>query len=166
MTDHTSPTDASVTGATQVAGHGVDRRCAVRALAVAGGAAAAGGLLAGCSHLTHASPSAAPANDLPTDLPTVPTKLTATSAVPVGGGRIFTTAQVAVTQPTAGTFVGLSAICTHAGCIVDTISDGQIFCPCHGSGYSITDGHVTNGPATQGLSHVPITVKDGEIYYG
>ena len=73
--------------------------------------------------------------------------LASTSEIPVGGGKIFDTQVVVVTQPTAGEFKAFSAVCTHMGCIVNQISDGRIDCPCHGSEYSITDGAVLAGPA-------------------
>jgi Rieske Fe-S protein len=68
-----------------------------------------------------------------------------------------------VTQPTAGTFVGLSAVCTHKGCVVNKVADGTIDCPCHGSKFSITDGAVVNGPATSPLPPVNVKVQGASI---
>jgi nitrite reductase/ring-hydroxylating ferredoxin subunit len=70
-----------------------------------------------------------------------------TSDIPVGGGRTYKEQKVVVTQPSAGTFKGFSATCTHQGCLVDKVQDGRIVCPCHGSQYSIADGKVEKGPA-------------------
>jgi Rieske Fe-S protein len=89
-----------------------------------------------------------------------------TSDIPVGGGKIFASQQVVVTQPTAGTFKGFSAICTHQGCTVASVSNGIIQCPCHGSRYSIMDGSVQAGPATAPLPAKPVTVKGGELLLG
>ena len=70
-----------------------------------------------------------------------------TADIPVGGGKIFDADNVVVTQPIAGTFKAFGATCTHQNCLVQSISDGLITCPCHGSQYSITDGSVvTAGP--------------------
>ncbi len=80
-----------------------------------------------------------------------------TSDVPVGGGLILTEQKVVITQPTAGTFKAFTAVCTHQGCLVATVADGNISCPCHGSTYSISDGSVTRGPATSPLAPVPTT---------
>jgi Rieske Fe-S protein len=91
------------------------------------------------------------------------TALGTTSEIPVGGGKIFTSAKVVVTQPTAGEFKGFSAICTHMGCTVDKIADGTIDCPCHGSKYSITDAHVVHGPAPKPLPTKNIKVADGKV---
>jgi Rieske Fe-S protein len=81
----------------------------------------------------------------------------------VGGGKIFTSEKVVVTQPTAGQFKGFSAICTHLGCTVDKVADGTIDCPCHGSKYSVKDGHVVNGPAPKPLPAKQIDVSGGTI---
>jgi nitrite reductase/ring-hydroxylating ferredoxin subunit len=84
------------------------------------------------------------------------------SGVPVGGGTVFPAQRVVVTQPVAGTFRGLSAVCTHQGCLVNEASDGPIDCPCHGSQFTL-DGADANGPAEEPLAARPIIVKDGQI---
>jgi Rieske Fe-S protein len=86
-----------------------------------------------------------------------------TSEIPTGGGVVYADQEVVVTQPTAGEFVGLSAICTHQGCTVGEVADGTINCPCHGSQYSIEDGSVVTGPATQPLAPKNVTVKGNDI---
>ncbi len=99
--------------------------------------------------------SAAPANLLAT-----------TADVPVGGGKIISGPNVVITQPVANTFKGFSAVCTHQGCIVATIANGTIDCPCHGSKFSIKDGSVVNGPAPSPLPPVAITVQGTSILKG
>jgi Rieske Fe-S protein len=90
-------------------------------------------------------------------------ELTPTSDIEVGGGEIFADQEVVVTQPKAGTFKCFTAVCTHQGCIVASVSDGTINCDCHGSQYSIEDGSVVTGPATFPLAEVPISVSGDEI---
>ena len=92
-----------------------------------------------------------------------PVDLGSSSAIPVGGGKVFADQRVVVTQPTAGTFKCFTAICTHLGCTVNTVTDGTINCPCHGSKYNITNGSVVNGPAPKPLAAEQITVTGGEI---
>jgi Rieske Fe-S protein len=90
--------------------------------------------------------------------------LAKTSEIPVGGGKIFDTQTVVVTQPTAGEYKAFSAVCTHMGCIVNQISSGRIDCPCHGSEYSIADGAVLAGPAPRPLPAKQIKITGGSIF--
>ncbi|MBS2532975.1 Rieske (2Fe-2S) protein [Catenulispora sp. NF23] len=89
--------------------------------------------------------------------------LAAASSVPVGGGTILAAQKIVLTQPTAGTYKAFTAVCTHMGCIVGTVQNGLIVCPCHGSEYHIADGSVANGPAPTPLAAIPITVANGQI---
>ena len=92
--------------------------------------------------------------------------LISTSQVPEGGGTIIGGKNIVVTQPAANTFKAFSAVCTHQGCIVNQIANGTIDCPCHGSKFSIKDGSVVNGPATQPLPPVAIKVEGTSIVQG
>jgi len=92
--------------------------------------------------------------------------LAATSEIPVGSGKIFTSEKVVVTQPVSGDFKAFSAVCTHMGCIVNQISDGTIDCPCHGSQFSIKDGSVVGGPAPSPLAAEAIKVSGTSIILG
>ncbi|MFC7363096.1 Rieske (2Fe-2S) protein [Nocardioides astragali] len=89
--------------------------------------------------------------------------LASTADVPVGGCFVVSAAKVVVTQPTEGDFKAFSAICTHQGCPVESSSDGEIPCPCHGSRFSLEDGSALSGPATAGLEPVTITVDGDSI---
>jgi len=90
--------------------------------------------------------------------------LATTGQIPVGSGMIFTGQQVVVTQPSSGEFKAFSAVCTHMGCIVNTISNGTIDCPCHGSQYSIKTGDVVAGPAPAPLAAKRIKVTGDSIF--
>jgi Rieske Fe-S protein len=158
------------------------RRPVPRRAVVAGtGAVAlgAGLLAAGCassaapgSPATTTAAAAPPTAEAPTAaVPTTASGSTAsgsagalasTADIPVGGGKIFADRKVVVTQPTAGTFVGLSAVCTHKGCVVNKVADGTIDCPCHGSKFHL-DGTVANGPAQAPLTTMPVTVEGTSI---
>jgi nitrite reductase/ring-hydroxylating ferredoxin subunit len=77
--------------------------------------------------------------------------------VPVGGGVIMADASFVVTQPTAGTYKAFSSVCTHEGCPVSRISNGQIICTCHDSHFSVKDGSVVSGPARRALAGATVT---------
>jgi Rieske Fe-S protein len=89
-----------------------------------------------------------------------------TSDIEVGGGTIYPDEQVVITQPSEGQFKCFTAVCTHQGCIVSGVSGGNINCACHGSAFSIADGSVVNGPATQPLAAEVISVQGDAIVLG
>lgn len=163
-------------GAGDAAGRDVsglrDRRTVLRGAAVAGIAGVSGTLLVACGDDggTTAGPSTAPSSgptSAPSSAPSATTgggnTLGPVSDVPVGGGKIFPDQKLVVTQPTAGQFKGFSAVCTHAGCVVEAVADGTINCGCHGSKFKVADGSVANGPATSPLAAVSVTVSNGNI---
>jgi len=86
-----------------------------------------------------------------------------TADVPVGGGVVLADPKVVVTQPTAGTFKAFSAVCTHQGCVVASVSSGTITCPCHGSTFSATDGSVQGGPAPAALKTLAVAVNGADL---
>ena len=92
--------------------------------------------------------------------------LASTSQVPEGGGTIISGKNIVITQPQAGSFKAFTAVCTHQGCIVSSVSGGTINCPCHGSKFSIKDGSVVNGPAASPLAAIPIEVEGNSIVQG
>ena len=62
------------------------------------------------------------------------------------GTLVGITPDRALVRTSATTFLGLSRICTHQGCLIDIDSQSNDFvCPCHGSTFS-SDGSVIHGP--------------------
>ena len=96
------------------------------------------------------------------------TSLAKLSDIPVGGAISAKGADgkaIILSQPTAGTVVGMSAICTHQGCTV--APDGaKLKCPCHGSIFNAADGANVSGPAPSPLPSVAVKVVDGEVVAG
>lgn len=90
------------------------------------------------------------------------TAIATVADIAVGGGSVLADRQLVVTRPKADEVHVLSAVCTHQGCVVDTVANGSISCPCHGSAYSLT-GDVTSGPATRPLPAQQFSVVDGVV---
>lgn len=132
----------------------VGRRIVFSGLGALGAAIA----LAGCSSGSTPSSNATPASEAASG-----TELATTSEVPVGGGLIVSDRQVVITQPTAGTFVAFSALCTHENLPVTSVEDGKIQCARHGSVYSAETGEVERGPAQKALAEVPVKVQGTSI---
>jgi Rieske Fe-S protein len=116
---------------------------------------AAGAATSAAGPATSAAGSAPPAGALAT-----------TSQIPDGGGKIIDGVNIVITQPQSGSFRAFTAICTHQGCIVNSVSNGTINCPCHGSKYSIKDGSVVQGPAPSPLAAIAIKVEGTSIFQG
>jgi len=92
-----------------------------------------------------------------------PPSLALTSDVPLGGGKILADKKIVITQPRAGSFEAFTAVCTHQGCTVSSVSGGTVNCPCHGSKFSIANGSVVTGPAASALAPVSIKVQGTSI---
>ena len=133
-----------------------------RAVVAGTGVLAVSATLAACSSYGQ---SAGSAPEAAVDQPAAPggQALGSTSDIPVGGGAVFESQEVVVTQPTPGNFKAFSATCTHTGCMVNKVASGTINCPCHGSKYAIADGSVVNGPAKKALAERQITVSGNTI---
>ncbi|MEC4019472.1 Rieske (2Fe-2S) protein [Streptomyces sp. H27-D2] len=99
-------------------------------------------------------------------LPTGPVELGAADAVPVGGAKLYREDKLVVSQPAKGEFKAFSAVCTHAGCVVDTVRGTEVSCPCHHSRFDTTTGKVLHGPATDPLPAVPVKTAGGKLVAG
>jgi nitrite reductase/ring-hydroxylating ferredoxin subunit len=124
------------------------------------------GAVSACGSGGSSSSSAGTSAGAPPATTGAASALATTSEIPVGSGKIFTSEKVVVTQPNSGDFKAFSAVCTHMGCIVSTISNGTIDCPCHGSQYSISTGAVVGGPAPSPLPAKAINVTGSNIFLG
>jgi Rieske Fe-S protein len=147
-----------------------------RRTVLTGAGAAAGALaLAACSSgTTKAAPATAASTPaVSTDAPAAAAggtaKPLATLAdIPVGtavAAKDGDGKPVLVAQPSAGTAVAFSAICTHMGCTVAPAGK-ELHCPCHGSVYEAATGKVIDGPAPAPLHAVAVHVQDGKVLPG
>lgn len=55
----------------------------------------------------------------------------------------------------------VSLTCTHQGCTVARLPDGQFRCPCHGATYD-SEGRVLQGPARRDLPRLKVVSSTGE----
>ena len=82
--------------------------------------------------------------------------------IPVGGGMVVD--GLVLVQPEEGTITAFEGTCPHQGSRLPVPEDGVITCPAHSSQFNATDGSLIQGPATTGLTEVPVTVEDGQVF--
>jgi Rieske Fe-S protein len=141
----------------------VSRRSVIRGLVVTAAAGVAGYFVAQNSSVARAKGggttggySAGPTSS--------GRRLASLDQIPPQGGVVLAQQQVVLTRDAGGTVHGFSAVCTHQGCTVDSVQNGTIMCPCHGSRFNAQTGAVTEGPATRALPTVPVTVRGTGVY--
>lgn len=89
--------------------------------------------------------------------------LAKTADIPEGGGKVFSDEKVVVSQPAAGEYKAFSTICTHQQCPMTDLQGDTLTCACHKSQFSVLDGSVKKGPATQPLAAKEISVAGDSI---
>lgn len=128
------------------------------ALAAAGLAVAA--TAAACSSGSDESPSSSTSEPGGSGGADGQAQLAAVSDIPDGGCLV--SGKVLLAR-SGDTVVGHSSTCTHKGGTV--APDGaDARCPLHGSVFNATTGAVVNGPATEPLPAVPVTVRSGGVF--
>ncbi|MCX5587430.1 Rieske (2Fe-2S) protein [Streptomyces erythrochromogenes] len=135
------------------------RRTVLKGAAALAGAAGAGAALTACSTQTNSGGNT-PAT------PTAPVELGAAADVPVGGAKLYRERKLIVSCPAEGQYKAFSAQCTHAGCVLDKIVEGEGNCPCHGSRFDVSTGKVLQGPADRPLPEVPVRAENGKLVAG
>lgn len=89
--------------------------------------------------------------------------LAAVEDIPDGGGVVLSDDKLVLTRD-GDSVRCFTAVCTHQGCLVAGVQDGQIRCPCHGSAFDAATGAVVRGPATEPLEPEEIEITDeGEV---
>ncbi len=80
-------------------------------------------------------------------------------------GALVVMSNLVVGRDASGVYA-MSAVCTHAGCLLDDGSQSiaaGLSCPCHGSAFD-GNGKVTRGPAGTPLQHYAVTIAaDGSV---
>lgn len=142
-----------------------DRRTVLRTTALGVAAAGIGATAAACSN-SNSMPQGSNATTAQTGDAGgsgAGSTLATTSQVPVKGGFINQDVAVVVTQPSAGEYKAFTAVCTHMQCIVGSVTNNVIQCPCHNSQYNASTGAVIAGPAPAPLAAKSIKVDGSNI---
>ena len=97
--------------------------------------------------------------------PSTPVEVARVADIPVGESIDATMngEPILLAQPTAGTVVGFSAICTHKGCTV-AATGTELVCPCHGSRCDAYTGEMTRGVAPAPLHPLIITLEGDAVF--
>lgn len=86
--------------------------------------------------------------------------------IPLNSGKIFRfgSRPGIIVRKADGSFVALSATCTHLGCIVQYRADLEhIWCACHNGHFDLS-GKVLSGPPPTPLQEFKIKIMGNEIY--
>jgi Rieske Fe-S protein len=142
----------------------ISRRSLLGGALVTAVAGVVGYVVAANSSAAHTSKGATAANAYGPSSSGGGHRLADVAQVPLGGGIVLATPKIVLSRSQAGDVHGFSAVCTHQGCIVSSVQNGQIICPCHGSRFDAQTGAVTSGPANTPLPPVAVTVHDGGVY--
>ena len=87
------------------------------------------------------------------------------SDVPVGSGKQFNVngTPLLITQPRSGEFRAFSAVCTHAGYVIQSVQDNEIVCDNHGARFDADNGSVIKTPATRALGKIKVEVQGDSV---
>jgi cytochrome b6-f complex iron-sulfur subunit len=88
-----------------------------------------------------------------------------TDLATTGGALLVDTSRdtIMVIRNTETDVIAISAVCTHAGCVMGYIPNQHVLdCGCHGSQFS-EDGSVIQGPARRALKVYPATLSGTTI---
>jgi Rieske Fe-S protein len=142
----------------------ITRRTTLRGLAVTVVGAVAGFLVARASGAATAKSPNTAANGYGAAPASGGKLLARLDQVPPGGGLILSSDKIVLTSGPGGTVHAFSAVCTHQGCTVGSVSGGAIVCPCHASRFDVQTGAVLSGPAPQALPTIPVVVRNNNVY--
>lgn len=93
------------------------------------------------------------------------TPLAKLADVSVGSGAIVDgpSGKVLIVRPSENEVKGLDPACPHAGVTVSQPAGGTITCPGHGSVFDAATGERKKGPATTGLTPIPVKISGDSV---
>lgn len=114
----------------------------------------------GAASIAHILESCSKSAEVPTPTAgfTVDLSSAANSALKTTGGFILTKG-IYIICTAQSTYIALSSVCTHQGCIVNySTANKQFSCPCHGGLYD-SSGKVLSGPPPAPLKQYQVAVS-------
>jgi nitrite reductase/ring-hydroxylating ferredoxin subunit len=120
--------------------------------------------LAACTPQTTVEPSATE-SEAPTESASAPVEVCKTTDIPVGSGKKFDVSgtPILITHPSQDVFRGFSAVCTHAGYVMDNVANSEITCDNHGAVFNADDGSVIKGQAQRALGKVTVEIQGDAV---
>jgi len=102
-----------------------------------------------------------------TAAPSTNQELIETSKVPASTAVKVNTSfgPVMIIQVQRGSYIALSAVCTHGGCEVADANASTLGCGCHGAIFDKADGSVLQGPAKTPLKRYDLVDREGVLYF-
>jgi len=118
--------------------------------------------LAACAPQAAVEPGA---TEAPAESASAPVEVCKTTDIPVGSGKKFDVSgtPILITHPSQDVFRGFSAVCTHAGWVMTSVSNSEIVCDNHGAVYNADDGSVLKGPAQRALGKITVEVQGDAV---
>jgi Rieske Fe-S protein len=140
------------------------KTCQAASIAALGGIL--GTLLQACTQTDNPAdvPTLATINATPSNGTITVTTASGSPIAAVGSAAVvqYGSGSLLLAHTAASTFVAVSAVCPHQGCLINGFSGGSYVCPCHGSTFS-TSGQVTRGPANANLRTFAITSGNDQV---
>jgi nitrite reductase/ring-hydroxylating ferredoxin subunit len=120
--------------------------------------------LAACAPQVTVEPGATE-SEAPAESASAPVEVCKTTDIPVGSGKKFDVSgtPILITHPSQDVFRGFSAVCTHAGFVMNNFSNSEIICDNHGAVYNADDGSVIKGPAQRALGKITVEVQGDAV---
>ncbi len=102
------------------------------------------------------------------ETPSEPVRVCRVAELPLGESKTISYGRYpALVINTPDGLRAYSAVCTHFACIVKWQSEQRkIYCPCHDGYFDPQDGHVISGPPPVGLTSIPVSLVNDEIFVG
>jgi nitrite reductase/ring-hydroxylating ferredoxin subunit len=120
--------------------------------------------LAACAPQATVEPGATE-SEAPAENASAAVEVCKTTDIAVGSGKKFDVSGTPflITHPSQDVFRGFSAICTHAGFVMNNFSNSEIICDNHGAVYNADDGSVIKGPAQRALGKITVEVQGDAV---